>query len=64
MERQGNHACHKSETGEGLGVPSIVLYGTETLVMRKAERKKVYAFEMWCWRRVMRVSWMERKTNV
>ena len=32
--------------------------------MRKAERKKIDAFEMWCWRRVMRVSWMERKTNV
>ena len=32
--------------------------------MRKAERKKVEPFEMWCWRRVMRVSWMERKTNV
>ena len=32
--------------------------------MRKAERKKVDAFEMWCWRQVMRVSWMERKTNV
>ena len=27
-------------------------------------RKKVDALEMWCWRRVMRVSWMERKTNV
>ena len=32
--------------------------------MRKAERKKIDAFEMWCWRQVMRVSWMERKTNV
>ena len=32
--------------------------------MRKAERKKVDSFEMWCWRRVVRVSWMERKTNV
>ena len=32
--------------------------------MRKTERKKIYAFELWCWRRVMRVSWMERKTNV
>ena len=32
--------------------------------MRKAEGKNVDAFEMWCGRRVMRVSWMERKTNV
>ena len=42
----------------------IVLYGAETWSMRKAERKKIDAFEMWCWRRVMRVWWMETKTNV
>ena len=42
----------------------IVLYGAETWTMRKTERKKIDAFELWCWRRVMRVSWMERKTNV
>ena len=47
----------KSETGEGL-----VLYGAETWTMRKVERKKVDAFEMWCWRRVTRVSWIERTT--
>ena len=32
--------------------------------MRKHERRKIDAFELWCWRRVMRVSWMERKTNI
>ena len=42
----------------------IVLYGSETWTMRKTERKKIDAFELWCWRRVMRVSWMEIKTNV
>ena len=31
--------------------------------MRKAERETIYAFEMWCWRRVVGVAWMERKTN-
>ena len=66
MERQGNQACHKSETGEFLCVPNIVLYGADTWTMRKEERKKIdaFVFEMWCWQRVMRVSWMERKTNV
>ena len=39
----------------------IVLYGAETLTMRKHERRKIDAFELWCWRRVLRVSWMERK---
>ena len=32
--------------------------------MRKHERRKIDAFELWCWRRVLRVSWMERKTNM
>ena len=32
--------------------------------MRKHERRKIDAFELWCWRRVLGVSWMERKTNI
>ena len=43
---------------------TIVLYGAETWTMRKHERRKIDAFELWCWRRVLRVSWMERKTNI
>ena len=46
-----------------LGFP-IVLYGAETWTLRKHERRKIDAFELWCWRRVLRVSWMERKTNI
>ena len=42
----------------------IVLYGAETWTMRKHERKKIDAFELLCWRRVLRVSWMERKSNI
>ena len=42
----------------------IVLYRAETWTMRKHERRKIDAFELWCWRRVLRVSWMERKTNI
>ena len=42
----------------------IVLYGAETWTMRKHERRKIDPFELWCWRRVLRVSWMERKTNI
>ena len=42
----------------------IVMYRAETWKMRKHERRKIDAFELWCWRRVLRVSWMERKTNI
>ena len=36
----------------------IVIYGAETWTMRKHERMKIDAFELWCWRRVLRVSWI------
>ena len=58
-ERQGLK-CDESETGEGLGIPNSSVRSRD-LDNEKTERKKVHAFEMWCWRRVMRVSWMERK---
>ena len=41
----------------------IVLYRAKTWTMRKHERRKIDAFELWCWRRVLRVSWTQRKTN-
>ena len=42
----------------------IVLYGAETWTMRKHDRRNIDDFELWWWRRVLRVSWMERKANV
>ena len=42
----------------------IFLYGAETWTIRKHERRKIDAFELWCWRTVLRVSWMGRKTNI
>ena len=42
---------------------SVVLYGSETWTMRKEDIKRLEAFEMWIWRRMERVSWMEHITN-
>ena len=42
----------------------IVLYGAESWTMRKLERKMIDAFELWCWRRLLRVTWIDRKINV
>ena len=38
-------------------------YGCETRIMRKEERDRLEAFEMWCWRRMEKVSWKDKKTN-
>jgi len=41
----------------------VALYGCETLVLNKAEKRTLESFEMWCWRRMLRVSWIEHRTN-
>ena len=41
----------------------IALYGCETWSVGMADKNKILAFEMWCWRRMLRISWTEHKTN-
>ena len=42
---------------------SSLFYGCETWTVNAAMEKRLEAFEIWCWRRMLRVSWVERKTN-
>ena len=41
----------------------VVMYGCESWTVKKAECQIIDAFELWCWRRLMRVSWTARRTN-
>ena len=41
----------------------IVPYGADTWTMLKADWKRIDAFELWCWRRMLRIPWTARKTN-
>ena len=41
----------------------IVMYGCESWSIKKAERQKINAFELWCWRRLLRVPWTVRRSN-
>ena len=41
----------------------IVMYGCESRTMRKAEHRRIDAFELWCWRRLLRVPWTARRSN-
>ena len=41
----------------------MVMYGCESWTMKKAERKRIDAFELWCWRRLLRVLWAARRSN-
>ena len=42
----------------------IVLYGWESWTLKIADKRKIDAFEMWTWRRVLKVTWLDRRTNV
>ena len=41
----------------------VVMYGCESWTIKKAEWQRIYAFELWCWRRLLRVPWTERRSN-
>ena len=42
---------------------SVVMYGCESWTIKKAERRRIDAFELWCWRRLLRVPWTTRRSN-
>ena len=41
----------------------VVMYGCESWTVKKAERQRIDVFELWCWRRLLRVSWTARRSN-
>ena len=42
---------------------SVVMYGYKSWTIKKAEHQKIDAFELWCWRRLLKVPWRARKSN-
>ena len=41
----------------------VVMYGCESWTVKKAEHRRIDAFELWCWRRLLRVPWTDRRSN-
>ena len=41
----------------------VVMYGYESWTIKKAKRRRIDAFELWCWRRFLRISWTARRSN-
>ena len=41
----------------------VVMYGCESQTVKKAEHRRIDAFELWCWRRLLRVPWTARRSN-
>ena len=42
---------------------SVVMYGCESWTVKRAERRRIDALELWCWRRLLRVPWASRRSN-
>ena len=41
----------------------VVMYGCESWILKKAERQRIDAFELWCWRRLLRIPWTAKRSN-
>ena len=41
----------------------VVMYGCESWTLKKTERRRIDAFELWCWKRLLRVPWIARRSN-
>ena len=52
----------KVHIAKGIVFP-IVVYGCENWIIKKAEAQKIDAFKLWCWRRLLRLSWTARRSN-
>ena len=52
----------KGPSSQGCGCP-VVTYGCESWTRKKAECRRIDAFELWCWRRLLRVPWTVRRSN-
>ena len=52
----------KVHLGKAMVFP-IVMYGCESWTVKKAEHRRVDAFELWCWRRLLRVPWTAKRSN-
>ena len=57
MEKQRHYFANKGTSSQ------VVMYGCESWTMKKVEHQRIDAFELWCWRRLLRVPWTARRSN-
>ena len=62
IKEQKHHFAHKGPSSQGYGFSSV-MYGCESWTIKKAEHRRIDAFELWCWRRLLRVLWTARRSN-
>ena len=62
IQKQRHYFANKVHLVKAMIFP-VVMYGCESWTEKKAERQRIDAFELWCWRRPLRVPWTTRRSN-
>ena len=62
IKKQRHYFANKGPSSQGYGFP-VVMYGCQSWTVKKAEHRRIDAFELWCWRRLLRVPWTARRSN-
>ena len=62
IKKQRHYFDNKGPSCQSYGFP-VVMYGCESWTIRKAEHQRIDAFELWCWRRLLRAPWTARRSN-
>ena len=63
IEKQRHRFANKGPSSQGYGLP-VVTYGCESWTVKQTEHRRTDAFEMWCWRRLLRIPWTARRFNL
>ena len=62
IKKQRHYFANKGLSSQSLVFP-VVMYGCDSWTKNKAEHQKIDAFELWCWRRLLRIPWTARRSN-
>ena len=62
IKKQRHYFAYKGQSNQSYGF-SVVMYGGESWTVKKAEHRRIDAFDLWCWRRLLRVPWTARRSN-
>ena len=62
IKKQRHYFANKCPPCQGYGFP-VVMYGCESWTIKKAEHQRIDGFDLWCWRRLLRVPWTARRSN-
>ena len=62
IKNQRHYFANKGPSSQSYGFPAV-MYGCESWTIKKAEHLRIDTFELWCWRRLLRVPWTARRAN-